>query len=157
MEHKSIKEQEVELIWELAHLEKEQEKQIDMVLDTRICLLRDQDAIKAYIAALDPREQSQEEFSSKRKTREHIWSINFSELQEHFIDLMKIYSKILDLDILLNSDNKEGNPDPTARRTPQSNYNLDNKDIVRKNSQVEEILGSTQEALIHFVVSLPAA
>ena len=58
MEHKSIKEQEVELIRELAHLEKEQEKQIHMVLDTRTCLLRDQDAIKKYVDALDPREQS---------------------------------------------------------------------------------------------------
>ena len=80
MEHKSIKEQELELIWELAHLEKEQEKQIDIVLDTRTCLLRDQDAIKSYIAALDPREQSQEEFSSKIKAYQRIWSINFSGL-----------------------------------------------------------------------------
>ena len=64
---------------------------------------------------------------------------------------------MLDLDILLNPDDEEGNPDPKARRKPKSNYNLDNKDIVRKNSHVEEVLGSTQEALIHFVVSLPAA
>ena len=61
-----------------------------------------------------------------------------------------------DLDILLNPDDEEGNPDPKARRKPESNYNLDNKDIVRKNSHVEAVLGSIQEALIHFVVSLPA-
>ena len=68
MEHKSIKEQEVELIRELAHLEKKQEKQIDMILDTRTRLLRDQDAIKAYVAALDPREQNQVEYvNTKRK------------------------------------------------------------------------------------------
>ena len=119
MEHKSIKEQEVELIRELAHLDREQEKQINMVLDTRTHLLRDQDAIKAYVAALDPREQSQVEYvNAKRKTCQH----NFSGLQEHFIDLRKIYSKfnskMLDLDILLNPDkedlkmpDEEGNPE----------------------------------------------
>ena len=55
MEHKSIKKQEVKLIRELAYLEKEIEKQIDRVLDMRTWLLRDQDDIKANIAALDPR------------------------------------------------------------------------------------------------------
>ena len=64
---------------------------------------------------------------------------------------------MIDFDIILNPDDKEGNPDPTARRMPESNYNLDNKDIVRKNSQVEEVLDSTRDALIHFIVSLPAA
>ena len=63
---------------------------------------------------------------------------------------------MLDLDILLNPDDEEGNPDPKARRKPKSNYHLDNKDIVRKNSHVEEVLGSIQEALTHFVMSLPA-
>ena len=63
---------------------------------------------------------------------------------------------MIDLDILLNPD-EEGNPEYTARRTPESNYNLDNKDIVRKISQVEEVLDSTRDALIHFILSLPAA
>ena len=94
MEHKSIKEQEVELIRELAHLEKEQEKQINIVLDTRTCLLRDQDAIKAYVAELDPREQNQVEYvNTKKKTCQLIWSINFSGLQEHYIYLKEIYNK----------------------------------------------------------------
>ena len=125
MEHKSIKEQEVELIRELAHLEKEQEKQIDIVLDTRTCLLRDQDAIKAYVAELDPREQNQvENVNTKKKTCQLIWSINFSGLQEHYIYLKEIYNefylKMIDLDILLNPD-KEGNPEYTARRMLESN------------------------------------
>ena len=63
---------------------------------------------------------------------------------------------MLDLDILLNPDDEEGNPDPNARREPKSIYSLDNKDIVRKNSQLEELHRSIQEALTHFVVSLPA-
>ena len=136
MEHKSIKEQELEIIRELAHLEKELEKQINIVLDTRTCLLRDQDAIKAYVAELDPREQNQVEYvNTKKKTCQLIWSINFSGLQEHYIYLKEIYNefylKMIDLDILLNPD-EEGKPEYTARRTPESNYNLDNKDIVRK-------------------------
>ena len=151
----------MELIQELAHLEKEREKQINIVLDARTCLLRDPDAIKAYAAALDPREQSQVEYvNTKRKTCQLNWSINFSGLQEHYIHLKEIYNKfyfkMIDLDILLNPDN-EGNPEYTARRTPESNYNLTNKDIVRKISQVEEVLDSTRDALIHFIVSLPAA
>ena len=140
MEHKSIKEQEVELIQELAHLEKDIEKQIDLVLDMRTYLLRDQDAIKAYVAALDPREQSQVEYvNAKRKTCQH----NFSGLQEHLIDLRKIYSnfdsKWLNFNILLNPDkedlkmpDEEGNPEYTAIRMPESNYYLDSKDIVRE-------------------------
>ena len=62
---------------------------------------------------------------------------------------------MIDLDILLNPD-EEGNPENTTRRTPESNYNLDNKDIVRKISQVEEVLDSARDALIYFVTSLPA-
>ena len=131
-----------------------------MVLDTRTCLLRDQDAIKAYVAELDPREQNQVEYvNTKRKTCQLNWSINFSGLQEHYIYLKEIYNefyfKMIDLDILLNPD-EEGNPENTTRRTPESNYNLDNKDIVRKISQVEEVLDSARDALIYFVTSLPA-
>ena len=103
----------------------------------RTYLLRDQDAIKAYVAALDPREQSQVEYVNTRtKTCQLKWSINFSGLQEHYIYLKEIYNelyfKMIDLDILLNPD-KEGNPEYTARRMPESNYNLDNKDIVERN------------------------
>ena len=51
---------------------------------------------------------------------------------------------MLDLDILLNPDDEEGNPDPNARREPESIYSLDNKDIVRKNSELEELYRSIQ-------------
>ena len=59
MEHKSIKKQEVKLIKELEYLEKKIEKQIHWVLDMKTWLLRDQDDLKANVAALDPRRQSQ--------------------------------------------------------------------------------------------------
>ena len=124
MEHKSIKKQELKLIKELAYLEKEMEKQIHWVLEMKTWLLKDQDDLKANIAALDPRKQSQEEYFRKRNSYQHQWSINFCGLQEEYIYLKEIYSefnsKMLDLDILLNPDDEEGNPDPNARREPES-------------------------------------
>ena len=62
---------------------------------------------------------------------------------------------MIDLDILVNPD-QEGNPENTTRRMPESNNNLDDKDIVRKISQVEEVLDSARDSLIYFVMSLPA-
>ena len=160
MEDKSIKKQKMKLIKELAHLEKEMEKQVHWVLEMKTWLLKDQDDLKANVAALDPRRLSQKEYLRKRNSYQHQWSINFFGLQEEYIYLKEIYSefnsKMLDLDILLNPDDEEGNPDPNARREPESIYSLDNKDIVRKNSQLEELHRSIQEALTHFVVSLPA-
>ena len=160
MEHKYIKKQEVKLIQELEYLEKEIEKQIHWVLEMKTWLLRDQDYLKANVAALDPGRLSQEEYFRKRNSYQHQWSINFCGLQEEYIYLKEIYSefnsKMLDLDILLNPDDKEGNPDPNARREPKSIHSLDNKDIVRKNSQLEELHRSIQEALTHIVVSLSA-
>ena len=43
----------MEVICELADLEREQDEKIDIVLEARIPLLKDLDAIKAYVAALD--------------------------------------------------------------------------------------------------------
>ena len=52
MEQQAIKEQRMELICELADLEREQDVQIDIVLERKTPLLKDFDAIKAYIATL---------------------------------------------------------------------------------------------------------
>ena len=110
MADKSIKKQEVKLIKELAYLEKEMEKQIHWVLEKKTWLLRDQDDLKANVAALDPARLSQEEYFRKRNSYQHYWSVNFCELQEDYIYLKEIYSefnsKMLDLDILLNPDDK---------------------------------------------------
>ena len=65
MEDKSIKKQEVKLICEFAYLEKEMEKQIDWVLDMRTYLLRNQHDLKANVAALDPRRQTQRNISGR--------------------------------------------------------------------------------------------
>ena len=39
---------------------------------------------------------------------------------------------------------------------PKSRYNPDNEDIARKTSQLEEVLTSTIDALVHFIMSLLA-
>ena len=136
------------------------EKQVHWVLEMKTWLLKDQDDLKAKVAALDPRGLSQEKYLRKRNSYLHQWSINFFGLQEEYIYLKEIYSefnsKMLDLDILLNPDDEEGNPDPNARREPEPICSLDNKDIVRKNSQLEELHRSIQEALTYFVISLSA-
>ena len=90
MEDKSIKKQEVKLIKELAHLEKEMEKQVYWVLEMKTWLLKDQDDLKANIAALDLRRQSQEEYFRKRNSYQHHWSFIFCGLQENYIYLKEI-------------------------------------------------------------------
>ena len=71
MKDKSIKKQEVKLIKKLAHLEKEMEKQVHWVLEMKTWLLKDQDDLKANVAALDPRRLSQEEYLRKRNSCQH--------------------------------------------------------------------------------------
>ena len=71
MEDKSIKKQKMKLIKELAHLEKEMEKQVHRILETKTWLLKDQDDLKANVASLDPRRQSQEEYFRKRNSYQH--------------------------------------------------------------------------------------
>ena len=87
MEDKSIKKQKMKLIKELAHLEKEMEKQVHRILETKTWLLKDQDDLKANVAALDPRGLSQEKYLRKRNSYLHQWSINFFGLQEQYIYL----------------------------------------------------------------------
>ena len=41
-----------------------------------------------------------------------------------------------------------------ARGMPESRYNPDNEDIIRKNSHTEDFLNSTKDILAHFIVSL---
>ena len=85
----------MELIRELADQDMEQEEQINLVLDTRILLLQDLDAIKAYVAALDIKnagEQEEQVNKFKRKICQLIWSINFSGLQDQYICLKEIHS-----------------------------------------------------------------
>ena len=162
MEQQAIKEQRMELIHKLTDLEREQDDQINIVLDKRILLLKDLDAIKAYAAALDIEnagEQEEQVNKLRRKSCQLIWRINFSRLEDEYICLKEIHSmfnsKVKDLIMLLDTD-EEGNPKYPARGTPESKYNPDNQDFVIKAFQIEGIFNSTRATLAHFIVSLPA-
>ena len=58
--------------------------------------------------------------------------------------------------IELLETNEDGEPTYPQRGMPESRYNPDNQDLARKTSQLEEILTSTRDALANFVISLPA-
>ena len=86
-----------------------------MVLDTRILLLKDLDAIKTYFAALDIKNAGEQEEQVNKFTRrinQLIWRNDFSRLQEEYMDLEEIHSmfnsKMKDLIMLLDTD-EEGN------------------------------------------------
>ena len=56
---------------------------------------------------------------------------------------------------LLDSD-KEGDPIYQAREMTESRYNPDIEEIARKTSLIGEVLISTRDALVCFIISLPA-
>ena len=58
--------------------------------------------------------------------------------------------------IELLETNEDGEPTYPQRGMPESRYNPDNQDLARKTSQLEEILTSARDALANFVISLPA-
>ena len=133
----------------------DQEEQIDLVLEKKSLLLKALDAIKTYFAALDIENAGEQEEQVNKFTRrinQLFWRINFSKFQDEYIDLNEIHSmfnsKMKDLIMLLDTD-EEGNPIYPARGMPESRYNPDNEDIVRKASQIEEVFNSTRAALAH--------
>ena len=149
----------MELIQEVADLEREQDDQFNIVLDTSILLLKDLDAIKAYVAALDIENAGQQEEQVNKLTFQLIWRINFSRLEDEYICLKEIHSTFLskvDHWIKLLDTDEEGNLIYQARGMPESKYNPDNEYIVRKASQIEEVFNSTRAALALFIMSLPA-
>ena len=131
MEQQAIKEQRMELIWELADLEREQDVQINIVLDAKTHLLMDLDTIKAFVAALAIKNagELEEQVNKLRKSCQPIWSINFSNFEEEYIYLKEVhssfFSKVDHWTKLLDTD-KEGNPICPARGMPESKYNPGN-------------------------------
>ena len=64
-------------------------------LNARIPLLKDLDAIKAYVAALaikNAGEQDEQVNKLRRKSCQLIWRINFSGLDDEYICLKEIHS-----------------------------------------------------------------
>ena len=95
----------------------------------------------------------------RRKARQTISRINFSELEEGYSHLKEVHSRFLskvdDWTELLETD-EEGEPEYPQRGMPESRYNPDNEELSRKASLIEEALISTRDALSQFVISLPA-
>ena len=65
-------------------------------------------------------------------------------------------SKIDDWTELLDTD-QEGDPVFPEIGAPESRYSPDNEDLSRKTSQMEEVLNTTRDMLINFIISMSAA
>ena len=125
-DQEAMEEQRMEVIRELADLERERDKEVNKL---------------------------------KRKVRQTISRINFSQLEGEYVRVKEIHdrfaSKIDDWTELLEA-NEDGEPAYPQRGMPESRYNPDNEDLARKTSQLEEALVSAKDALARFVNSLPA-
>ena len=121
-----MEEQRIEVICEIVDLERERERQVN---------------------------------KTRRMSWQTITRNTFSGLEQEYICLKDLHSRlpsrINDWIDLLDAD-KEGNPIYPARGMPESRYNPDNEDIIRKNSLSEDVLNSTRDILAHFIISLSA-
>ena len=95
----------------------------------------------------------------RRRACQTISRINFSELEEEYSHLKEVHSRFLskveDWTELLET-NEDGEPEYPQRGMPESRYSPDNEELTRKASLIEEVLISTRETLLKFIVSLPA-
>ena len=105
------------------------------------------------------RERDKEANKLRRRARQTILRINFSQLEEGYARVKEIHdrftSRIEDWIELLGT-NEDGEPTYPQRGMPESRYNPDNQDLARKTSQLEETLTSARDALANFITSLPA-
>ena len=105
------------------------------------------------------KERDKEVNKLRRKVHQTISRANFSRLEENYVHVQEIdnrfASKIDDWTELLETD-EDGEPIYPQRGMPESRYNPDNEDVARKNSLLEEVLVSAEDALARFVNSLPA-
>ena len=105
------------------------------------------------------REHDKEVNKLKRRCRQNINLFNFNELENIYIHIRDIHSrfnaKIDDWTELLD-ENEEGEPIYPERGMSESRYAPDNEDLNRKTTIMEEVLTLTGDALIEFMVSLPA-
>ena len=105
------------------------------------------------------RERDKEANKLRRRARQTILRINFSQLEEGYARVKEIHdrftSRIEDWIKLLGT-NEDGEPTYPQRGMPESRYNPDNQDLARKTSQLEETLTSARDALANFITSLPA-
>ena len=112
-----------------------------------------------YVKKLGDLEREHDKEVNKLRRRCHQTITNFNELENIYIHIRDIHSrfnaKIDDWTELLDK-NEEGKPIYPERGMPESRYAPDNEDINRKTTIMEEVLTLTRDALIEFMVSLPA-
>ena len=116
----------METVWELADLERDRDKEVNKL---------------------------------KRRLCQPISRHNYNEVENSYSWVKELhsafYAKVEDWTELLEED-ENGDPIYPERGMPESRYAPDNKDLKRKTTILEEILDHTADALIEFMVSLPA-
>ena len=105
------------------------------------------------------RERDMEATKLRRKVRQAILRINFSQIEEDYIRVKGLHDRFtsrIDDWIELLEVNDDGEPTFPDRGMPGARYNPDNQELAMKDSQLEEIFTSARDALSNFVISLPA-
>ena len=105
------------------------------------------------------RERDKEANKLRRRARQTILRINFSQLEEGYAHVKEIHNRFTSKRedwIELLGTNEDGEPTYPQRGMPESRYNPDNQDLARKTSDLEDILTSARDALANLITSLPA-
>ena len=105
------------------------------------------------------RERDKEASRLRRKVRQAVLRINFSQLEEGYIRVKGLHDRFttrIDDWIELLEVNEDGEPIFPERGNPGARYNPDNQELSMKDSQLEDIFTFARDALSNFVISLPA-
>ena len=105
------------------------------------------------------REREREANRLRRRARQTILRINFSQLEEGYARVKEIHDRFTSKRedwIKLLGTNKDGEPTFPQSGMPESRYNPENQDLARRTSAIEDILTSARQALANFIISLPA-
>ena len=106
-------------------------------------------------------EKERDRFTNRlrRLNRQTLTRFNFEGLEDTFISTTnlnsRLNSRINDWADLLES-NEDGDPIYPDRGLPEYRYSPEAEDFSRKTKIMEEVLSTTQEAMIRFLISLPA-
>ena len=127
--------------------------------------MQDLEAIKEHRLAVIQelgdleREREREANRLRRRARQTILRINFSQLEEGYARVKEIHNRFASKRedwIKLLGTNKDGEPTFPQSGMPESRYNPENQDLARRTSAIEDILTSARQALANFIISLPA-
>ena len=106
-------------------------------------------------------ERERDRFTNRlrRLNRQTLTRFNFEGLEDTFITTTnlnsRLNSRINDWADLLES-NEDGDPIYPDRGLPEYHYSPEAEDFSRKTRIMEEVLSTTQETMIRFLISLPA-